>query len=347
MRKIFACFGFIPLLLLTGCHAIGDKAASLSVVYAAMALLSLLLLVGYFLIVPKKNAWLLLLFCSVLVVNIGYLSLSVSANLQQALFANRLAYLGSVFLPLSMLMIILQVCNIQYRKWLPGLLIGVSVLVFLVAASPGILDIYYKSVTFQKIGGVTVLEKVYGPLHGLYLVYLLGYFIAMVATIIHATLTKKVYSISYASILAIAVFVNIGVWLIEQMVRIDFEFLSVSYIISESFLLGLHLFIAETERQKAKLHTSDAPTAQEVNACDQAQLELFVAGLSLLTPKERAIYRCYTSGMTTAQIMEQLSITENTLKFHNKNLYSKLGISSRKQLQHIAAQLERKDAPET
>ena len=30
--------------------------------------------------------------------------------------------------------------------------------------------------------------------------------------------------------------------------------------------------------------------------------------------------------------MQELSITENTLKFHNKNLYGKLGVSSRKQL---------------
>jgi DNA-binding CsgD family transcriptional regulator len=30
--------------------------------------------------------------------------------------------------------------------------------------------------------------------------------------------------------------------------------------------------------------------------------------------------------------MEQLNIKENTLKFHNKNIYGKLGVSSRKQL---------------
>jgi DNA-binding CsgD family transcriptional regulator len=38
--------------------------------------------------------------------------------------------------------------------------------------------------------------------------------------------------------------------------------------------------------------------------------------------------------------MSDLNIKENTLKFHNKNLYSKLGISSRKQLLSIAAQLK-------
>ena len=34
--------------------------------------------------------------------------------------------------------------------------------------------------------------------------------------------------------------------------------------------------------------------------------------------------------------MEEMSIKENTLKYHNKNIYSKLGVSSRKQLIEIA-----------
>ena len=50
------------------------------------------------------------------------------------------------------------------------------------------------------------------------------------------------------------------------------------------------------------------------------------------SPKERQLFDCYIAGMTTDVIMEQLCIKENTLKFHSKNLYSKLGVRSRKQL---------------
>ena len=47
MRRSFAGFSLLPLLLLSlsGCNAIGDKAASLSVIYGATAFLSLLLLI--------------------------------------------------------------------------------------------------------------------------------------------------------------------------------------------------------------------------------------------------------------------------------------------------------------
>ena len=338
-RSVSLALPAVLTVALAGCSGIGNKSASLSAVYGATALVALVLLIVYCVVVKKKDIWYMLLFTSVLVVNVGYYALSVSDSLNSALMANRVAYLGSVFLPLSMWMIILNVTRIHYGKWLPMVMLGIGVVMFLIAASPGYLDIYYKEVSFEQVNGVSALNKVYGPLHGLYLVYLLGYFSAMVVTIIHATLKDLIESTFYAVILAIAVFVNIGVWLIEQLVDIEFEVLSVSYIITELFLLGLKLLVAETEKQKQLLrlameqqNTSDPEKNQPIPAVSPEQLAMFREGVAALTPKEQEIYNCYISGLTTAQIMEQLSIKENTLKFHNKNLYGKLGVASRKQL---------------
>lgn len=342
MRRFLTYIVPLPLLLLAGCSTVGDKAQSLTVIYGIMAVLALFMLIAYCAVTKKKNAWYLLLFTSVLVVNTGYFALAASHNLTQALNANRLAYLGSVFLPLSICMIIVNVTRVHCPKWLPKLLVALGVVMFLVAASPGYLSIYYKEVTFQKINGVTVLEKVYGPLHGLYLFYLLGYFAAMVTTIVRATLKGKIESVAYAAILAIAVFVNIGVWLIEQLSRIDFEILSVSYIISEGFLLGLNLLMTEQERRvQANVPAPEPAPSATADQVDREALTLFQDGVCRLTPTERTIYGQYISGSSTKQIMEQLNITENTLKFHNKNIYSKLGVSSRKQLIQIHSQLDK------
>ena len=43
--------------------------------------------------------------------------------------------------------------------------------------------------------------------------------------------------------------------------------------------------------------------------------------------------------MTTEEILASLCIAENTLKFHNRNLYGKLGVSSRKELYAVYKQL--------
>jgi len=210
MKKLFA--GIFSMLLLTfllsGCSSIGDKTTSMSIIYGATTVLSLLLLVGYCCFIKKKEIWFLLLFASVFVVNGGYFSLSVSKTLEEALLANRISYLGSVFLPFSMLMIILNFSRLKYKKFIPGILLAISIGVFFVAASPGYLDIYYKSVTLRQIGGVSVLVKEYGALHCIYLYYLLSYFAFMIAVILHSTFKKKLNSGVQAAILLISVFVT-------------------------------------------------------------------------------------------------------------------------------------------
>ncbi len=247
-EKTYLGLPVLLVLTLSGCSAIGEKAASVSLVYGATAILSFLLLLDYCCIVRRKDGWFLLLLTSVLVVNLGYFCLSVSKNLDKALLANRISYLGSVILPLSMLMIILGATGLRYPKWLAGGLLALALAVLFVAASPGYPTVYYKEVSLQTINGASSLNKVYGPLHVLYLIYLLGYFGAMTAVIFHAAAKKKLGSTGHAVILLIAVFVNLCVWLIEQLVKIDFEMLSVSYIISVLFLLGLHLVLAELNR---------------------------------------------------------------------------------------------------
>lgn len=345
MKKTFV--GVLPLFVmiweLTGCGPVGEKAASLSMIYGAAAVLSLALLAGCLFLVGKKNHWFILLFSSVLVVNIGYTFLSVSSGLQMALMANRVSYLGSVFLPFAMLMIILNITDTKYKKWVPICGCILAVVVFLVAASPGILDIYYKEVSFRITGGVSTLIKQYGPLHPLYLVYLLGYFSAMVAVITRASVRKTIDSTAYAVIIAIAVLVNIGVWFIEQITDIDFEFLSVSYIISELFLLGVHMVMKENRRlrelvaqKEAALQANQgAEKPRTVSLVTPEAMECFTQGLKTLTNQERQIYEAYLRGESTRQIMEDLNIKENTLKFHNKNLYGKLCVSSRKQLLEV------------
>jgi len=71
--------------------------------------------------------------------------------------------------------------------------------------------------------------------------------------------------------------------------------------------------------------------------------EFFLCNLSTLSPAEYKIYELYLSGKTAKEIVDILGIKENTLKYHNKNIYSKLGISSRKQLLRFAALKQHQD----
>ena len=61
--------------LLSGCSTIGNKSMSMSIIYIVATIISFLILVGYASFSNKKNVWYLLLFSSVLIVNIGYTAL--------------------------------------------------------------------------------------------------------------------------------------------------------------------------------------------------------------------------------------------------------------------------------
>lgn len=116
---------------------------------------------------------------------------------------------------------------------------------------------------------------------------------------------------------------------------------------------------AEEEAQKAKEEYEKASKKYELAKSEIDRLaekhkeeivpeeyQFFVENLSMLIPAEYRVYELYLSGKTGKQIAEILHITENTLKYHNKNIYSKLGISSRKQLLRFAALKQHRDGKE-
>lgn len=354
MKKwlLYAPLLIIAILIVFFCDSIGNKALSISIIYAITTTLSLVLLVACCYLFKQKDNWLLLLFVSVLIVNVGYLSLSLSHNVEEALLANRIAYLGSVMLPMAMMMSILNLTSLKYRKWISIFLFILALFVFFVAASPGYLTIYYESVSLEFINGAAVLHKVYGPWHSLYLFYLLGYFISMVAVICYATMNKKISSTHQAVILALAVFCNIGIWLLEQIVDINFEMLAVSYILSEAFLLCLYMLMNQFQQLKSKINEQQVSvpdeTVPEVPDTEQTldglekepnkKLQQLLLNLDELTHTERSIFDFYVEGKSTQEVLELLNIKENTLKFHNKNIYTKLGVASRKELKTLYKQ---------
>ena len=330
---------------LSGCGIVGDKSLGMHIAYGATAVFAVGILAGYIGFARKRKPWFLLLMGAVAVVSAGYFALSVSNTLNCALMANRVAYLGSVFLPVSMLMIIAGEVNLKPNKWLVLLMFAAAAFVFIVAASPGYSDIYYAEVTLAEINGATVLQKVYGPWHGIYLAYLFIYFAATIGVVLWSAISHRVHSVQHAVLLAAILIVNVGVWFIEQLVRIDFEMLAVTYIICEMFLVALDSLndsgnkatetVPDTE-EKADIDPED--DQKERTGADR--LAYFAAQLPTLTATERLVFELYAAGRTSKEIMAELDIKENTLKYHNKNIYSKLGISSRKQMLEFAARLK-------
>ena len=60
-----------------------------------------------------------------------------------------------------------------------------------------------------------------------------------------------------------------------------------------------------------------------------------VPGSEILTPREADVLELLQDGATNAQIAHALSIGVETVRTHARNIYRKLGISSRRELAHL------------
>ena len=301
---------------------------NVSIIYGLIVLLSLLLASGYLVLVREKENWLIWLYFSAFIANLGYFALSVSKALEEALLANRLGYLGSVFLPLCMLMTLVKVCKLEMPRIMMYILIGISMVIFLITATQGYLNWYYKEVSFTIVDGVAKLEKVYGPLHKLYYVYLFLAFLAMIGAIFMALLKKKITSYAHAGVLAVVVLFNILIWLVEQFVKTGFEFLSVSYVMSGLLLLFLYSMIQDYDKLIEQIRNSE----KEGPVFDFEKIENELPEMGTLSNREKEVFQMLLTDKKRKEIADELCITENTVKKHTSNIFVKLDVSSRAEL---------------
>ena len=316
--------------------------SNLSVVYGVLAFLSALLLIAYFLFTQRKNRLFLALFGCVAAANSGYFLMAVCNSLAVAKIANGISYFGGAFSILVMLLIVYDVCRMPKHRWLRWLLIGISIAAFALAASGDWLGLYYQSVSLEKINGMTHLVKEYGPLHILYGLYLLSYMLLMTGIIIYAAKTKRLDSPKYTLFLLVAVLLNLGVWLVEQLTDADFEFLSVSYIVTAVLLLLIYGMLSDygIVQPSGTLVSVQMLTQLNTRQINPGQLppnmedmfRKFAEKVKTLSAAERRILNYYIAGHEIAELPELVFVSINTVKKHNRSIYHKLEVASRDEL---------------
>lgn len=318
------------------------KYGAIPIVYGVVALLSVLLFVIYFLCDKRKIHLFLALFGCVAVSNCGFFLLSICKSLAVAKLANCMSYFGGAFSMLIMLLIICDVCQVPMRKWMTCCLNCISVVFFVLAASGDWLGLYYRSLSLEVVNGTTHLVKEYGPLHGLYALYLAGYVVMMLLCIVSAAKFKRLSSPKYTAILLVAVLLNVGVWLIEQAINEEFEFLSVSYMITAVLLLLIYNLlydygIIRPETGVFSVQTLTQPNTRQINpgALPPGMEQMFrgfAEKARTLTSAERRILNYYIDGHDIAEIPDLAFISIHTVKKHNRSIYQKLEIASRDEL---------------
>lgn len=97
---------------------------------------------------------------------------------------------------------------------------------------------------------------------------------------------------------------------------------------------ALHALEEEKQAAQKEVERLAYSRRQEI---DPDAYQHFKEGLSQLTKTERKIFDYYLSGKKAKEILELASIKESTLRYHNQNIYGKLGVNSLKQMLRYAA----------
>ena len=162
--------------------------------------------------------------------------------------------------------------------------------------------------------------------------YLFSYLFIMAGVIAFAFVKKHVFNWKLAALLLCATFGNIMIWLIEQLIRGDFEFLSFSYIITELFLLFLYGLLQDHDIIN---DLGIDPRVFELMENDYINVDKLVEMnpvLNELTSREMEVLIPLLEDKKRKEIADELSVTEHTIKKHTAHIFSKLEVSSRKEL---------------
>ncbi len=87
----------------------------------------------------------------------------------------------------------------------------------------------------------------------------------------------------------------------------------------------------EYKRTHQNLENEEDVSIDSLQA-DITAYQAFIDQLSTLTKTERKVFELYMQKMTTQEVTESLNVSINTIRTHNRNIYSKLHVSSYKEL---------------
>ncbi len=99
----------------------------------------------------------------------------------------------------------------------------------------------------------------------------------------------------------------------------------------QAMTLGAAGFCSKREAPEQLLDTIQAVAAGRMVFPFIDVSSLAADPLAGLTPRERELLAALAGGLTNQQMASQLDISLNTVKFHLKNLYDKLGVGNRAQ----------------
>ena len=200
--------------------------------YFSMLAISVLLVIIYAFIFHKHfDVNLTIMTIVVPVLNLGFVFMVTSTTIEEALIGLKLSYIGGCFLLLSAMFLIYNVCGVNLKPWMRAVLVTVSFVIFAFSLTIGFNDLFYIGTPDLEIvnGAARIINKHYGPMHTVFYVMVVIYYLMTVGVIIYSFFKKKQVSRSILILIVLSVTVAMIGFFGGRLITQKFELLPATY----------------------------------------------------------------------------------------------------------------------
>ena len=231
--------------------------------YAVILGISLALTLGYVLIWHKHfDVHFTLIFAFIPISNLGFLLRALSSNLEEALIANDMIYLGGCFLTLFIMMCILDRCNMDMPKVVRVVFYMLAFITYASVLTTGHLPLFYTSVTLRRENGISVLVREYGIMHTVFYITVIAVFTISIAILIYCLRKKNDVSNKIIILMLIPEGIAVVAYLARSFFPLAFEPLPIAYCFAQFFFLlvvhGICLYDVKETHMDSLIESGDS-----------------------------------------------------------------------------------------
>ena len=219
--------------------------------YISTLVVSVILMLTYCFVYHKHfDVHISMIFVFIPINNLGHFLLYRSDTVEELCMANKMIYMSNSYLILMITLVVFGLCDIKINRLIRIAMFLITTVVFSFTLLIGETKLYYKSVTLEIVDGKTIVTKEYGPLHKIFYILLIGYFLLGMGAIAYSYFKKNQVSRKFIYLLALPeALAVISYFVSRKLSNImsflpDVELLPLTYIIAQIvYLIIVHRLV--------------------------------------------------------------------------------------------------------
>lgn len=178
-----------------------------------------------------------LIFLTIPITDLGFMLEAQAMDLNEALLAIKITYIGGIFLIQFISMLIFSCCRINLNRWLKLAMFIFSTLVFITSLTIGKSDSFYKNVKFSRVDGIVTVTKEYGFMHTVCYLLIYLYFALSLIAAVYSLFKKNQVSRKTIYLLSLPVIVCMVSFFVGRKFIDNIELIPAAYVFSQIFYL--------------------------------------------------------------------------------------------------------------